>query len=77
MAAATAAPFANLTPNAFAAQNAAAATAAFPPGYAYFYGGQIAGLPGYGSPGVYPTAAMAVPTTTNQFQQKNAYGSNK
>jgi len=73
-----------MTPNAFAGQPGQAA-AALPPGYAYFYGQgpQIPGLAaaaaaGYGSPGVYPAAAMTAPTTasTQQFQQKNAYGSN-
>ncbi len=79
VAAAAATPFANLAPNAFAAQQNAAAAATLPPGYAYFYSGQIPGLPGYGSPaGVYPPAAAAmaaVPTTNNQFQHKNSYGS--
>ena len=67
----------NFATNAFAAQQAAA----LPPGYAYFYGGQIPNLQAaYGATaaGVYPGAPMAVPTAaggtaTTQFQ-KSAYG---
>merc|ERR1712223_363707 len=67
----------NFATNAFAAQQAAA----LPPGYAYFYGGQIPNLQAaYGATaaGVYPGAPMALPTAaggtaTTQFQ-KSAYG---
>merc|ERR1712117_188856 len=52
------------------------AAAAIPPGYAYFYGQPAMQNLAQAAYGYNPAAAaMSVPTTATQFQQKAAYGS--